>query len=300
MPAVREDTYSPRRQRRSAQLSLRGATHYVSLWGDENATPIVYLHGWGDTGSTFQFVVDALSQELPILALDWRGFGRSAHVGSSYWFPDYLADLDALLNVYTPEAPAILVGHSMGGNVAGLYAGIRPERVKAFVNVEGFGLPDGDADGAPLRYRRWIERLSDDSAYSTYATFSELAARIQHRNPRIPGTHARFVAREWAAKDARGVVRLRADPRHRLPNPVTYRRAEAAACWRRITADIVIVAGAHSAIAEDAAGWLDAAGLPADRAGRATRIVADAGHMVHFEAPERLAAVIEETFAACQ
>ena len=59
-----------------------------------------------------------------MLAPDWRGFGRSAAPGvDSYWFPDYVADLDALLDRISPDAPVDLVGHSMGGNVVMSYAG---------------------------------------------------------------------------------------------------------------------------------------------------------------------------------
>jgi pimeloyl-ACP methyl ester carboxylesterase len=100
------------------------------------------VHGWMDVGASYQFVVDALTTDRWVVAPDWRGFGLTPSGGAdSFWFPDYLADLDALLDLLSPDAPVDLVGHSMGGNVAMMYAGIRPERIRTLVNLEGFGLP---------------------------------------------------------------------------------------------------------------------------------------------------------------
>jgi pimeloyl-ACP methyl ester carboxylesterase len=131
-------------------LDIRRVRYSVTEWGDPDAPTFFYLHGWGDAGATFQFVVDALQNDWHVVAPDWRGFGRSVVECSSYWFPDYLADLHALLEVYSPAEPVRLVGHSMGANIGGLYAGTMPERVRAFVNVEGFGLTDSEPDATAL------------------------------------------------------------------------------------------------------------------------------------------------------
>lgn len=281
--------------RRPSRHVIRGVVYHVNEWGDPRDPLIVMLHGWGDCGATFQFVVDALEHDWFVVAPDWRGFGRSAEHGpgaAAYWFPDYLADLDALLAIYGTGAAVSLVGHSMGANVAGLYAGIMPERVAAFVNVEGFGLADSDPVLAPANYRRWIEAGRVLEPYSTYASYEAFAARIVKRNTAVPLDRALFIARQWGARDESGTVRLRADPAHKLPNAVLYRRREAQACWSRITARVLRVCGADSPLAGAAEVWPGPAGAAAVRDWR-TEVVAGAGHMVHFEQPERLAAVIE-------
>ena len=73
------------------------------------------LHGWMDVGASFQFLVDALVRDWFVIAPDWRGFGRSEWCPDGYWFFDYLADLEALLDHYSPGEPACVVGHSLGG-----------------------------------------------------------------------------------------------------------------------------------------------------------------------------------------
>ena len=90
--------YASRRAPHYSTLTLRGVSHGVTRWGDPEGAPVVLLHGWGDSGETFQFLVDAFDTDRSWIALDWRGFGRSEWTGPAYWFADYLADLDAFLN----------------------------------------------------------------------------------------------------------------------------------------------------------------------------------------------------------
>lgn len=271
--------------RRELRLPIRGVDYCISEWGEPESPRLVYLHGWGDTSTTFQFVVDELEQNWRIVAPDWRGFGDSRCSTTSYWFPDYLADLDQLLEHVSTDEPVVLIGHSMGANVAGLYAGTMPDRVRAFVNIEGFGLKDTAPDAAPTRYRMWIEQSRSEPAFGKYETFDDLARVVRERSPRMTRSQALYVAKCWAREGDGGQLRLRADPLHKLPNPVLYRRAEAEACWRNITAPVLLVRGRESRFRRQS--------FPA---GNVVEIE-DAGHMLHFEAPAALARAIEQFLA---
>src|SRR5262245_57716462 len=101
----------------SEYVDVRGLRYHVRRWGNPSAPKLFLLHGWMDVSASFQFVVDELRHDWDVIAPDWRGFGLSEWTHESYWFPDYIADLDALLTHYQPESPAYIVGHSMGGNV---------------------------------------------------------------------------------------------------------------------------------------------------------------------------------------
>ena len=284
-----KEIYQPRVRRAEREFVIRGANYCVYEWGDPGAPLLVYLHGWADTGSTFQFVVDALSEGWSVMAPDWRGFGRSTCGCTSYWFPDYLADLHELLGIFSADDPVRLVGHSMGGNVGALYAGTMPERVRAFVNIEGFGLPDSDPADAPGRYRAWIEAGNAAPRFSEYANLEALAYRIGKRHPAMSDSEALFVAGEWASQGTDGIARLRADPRHKLPSPILYRRAEALACCRAATAEVLFVEGSNSEFAQRYGH------APTSLFQDAKNVAIDgAGHMPHFEAPRALAGVIEE------
>ena len=126
--------YRPRRPARTFFVTARGLRQHLLEWGDPSLTrdgrpTLVMLHGWMDVAASFQFVVDAFAEERHVLALDWRGFGASdAPAADTYFFPEYLGDLDcAPRPLFAGARPIDLLGHSMGGNVAMLYAGMRPE-----------------------------------------------------------------------------------------------------------------------------------------------------------------------------
>ncbi len=118
--------YQTLRQPRHEILRVRGLDMHLTRWGPPPsvaAPPVFLLHGWLDSGETFQFMVDAFKKDRALVALDWRGFGRSEWPQEGYGFPDYIGDLDALMDELTPFAPACIVGHSMGGNIANLVCG---------------------------------------------------------------------------------------------------------------------------------------------------------------------------------
>lgn len=291
---VADEVYQPRLARRSVRHAVRGVDYHVSEWGDPAKPLLLMLHGFGDAGSTFQFLVDQLQNDWFVVAPDWRGFGESRLRAQSYWFPDYVADLEMLLSIYSPDQPVNLLGHSMGGNIAGLFAGIFPERVSKFINVEGFGLADRKPDDAPLNYRRWIETSRQGETYRSYESFDQLAKRILRQSPAMPMPMAIFVAQQWAEQDEGGRVTIKADPAHKLPNAVLYRRSEAEVCWSQVSAPVLFVLGADSKFRPGAVPWLatEAAVLPFSTAKLVT--VEGAGHMVQFEQPAALAALVED------
>ena len=269
---------------------------HLTRWGpepSESALPVFLLHGWLDSGETFQFMVDAMQRDRPLVALDWRGFGRSEWPQQGYWFPDYLGDLDAVLDRLSPSAPACLVGHSMGGNIACSYAGIRPQRVRCVVNLEGFGLPRTAPEQAPARMRKWLDQLKGTTERKDYASFEELAGIIRFRYPRFSVAQAAFVAAAWGKLDAGGRVLLAGDPRHHWVNPILYKREDAEACWRELRAPLLMLVGEAS----DHLAKLGADGTTAAFRAIFPHIeiarIAGAGHMLHIERPDLVAPLVE-------
>ena len=132
--------YTVRKPSTTERVAVRGLEYSVRRWGPADAPKVFLLHGWMDTSATFQFVVDALRHDWQLIAPDWRGYGETTWLHRPYWFPDYYADLEALLAHYAPEGPVRLVGHSMGANIAGIYAGLRPQRVARLAMLDFIGL----------------------------------------------------------------------------------------------------------------------------------------------------------------
>ena len=284
---------------RSEFLTIRGLRYHVRHWGRDDAPKIFMLHGWMDVSASFQFVVDALRREWHVIAPDWRGFGLSDRNGTdTYWFADYIGDLDMIVDYYAPGEQINLLGHSMGGNAACLYAGIRPSRIRKLINLEGFGLPATHPEQAPLRYARWLDELREKPRMRAYGSQQEVVARLKNNNPRLTDKRAAFLAGEWAHPNATGDWEILGDPVHKLSSPILYRLEEVLACWQAINAPVLWVEADDT----DVWRWMgskDAAREEGDRRIRFIRdvtkaTVRDAGHMLHHDQPESVAEIIEQ------
>ena len=282
---------------RSQFVDVRGLSCHVRTWGREGARKLFLLHGWMDVSASFQFLVDALSADWHVLAPDWRGFGLSETPQDGYWFPDYVGDLDALVDALAPTEPVVVAGHSLGANVAMLWAGVRSARVSHLVALDGFGVPAEGPQRAPAKLAKWLDALRDPPGFATYRDLAAVADRLQKNNPRLARDRAEFLALHWADTLPDGTARLRADPKHKLPFPTTTRMDDVYAVWRQITAPVLWIAAADSHIRR----WLAADGdADAELARRFSHIangqlvtIADAGHMLHHDQPEAVARLLE-------
>ncbi|MBC7699295.1 alpha/beta hydrolase [Aquabacterium sp.] len=295
--------YLPLFQARSHFINARGLRHHALVWGDlAQATAeqplLVLAHGWMDVGASFQFMVDALRQlpgwgTRPIAAIDWRGFGEtSSPAGDSYFFADYLGDLDAILDDLSPSGlPVDLLGHSMGGNVVMLYAAVRPERIRRLINLEGFGMPATQADEAPGRYIKWLDEIKAPACLKDYDTVEGVAKRLQSTNPRLRPDFALWLARQWAREEGGRWV-INADPAHKRSQPFLYRVEEVQAFLKRITMPVLFVEAAQTVYFMLFSGkftreeFLERVKLvPNFR----LETILEAGHMVHHDQPAELA-----------
>jgi pimeloyl-ACP methyl ester carboxylesterase len=287
---------------RSEFIDVRGLRYHVLHWGPDDAPKLFMMHGWMDVAASFQFVVDALKGNWHVIAPDWRGFGLTERPqADTYWFPDYVGDLDAIVDHYAPGEAINLLGHSMGGNVVSLYAGVRPERVRRLINLEGFGMPVTKPEQSPKRYLKWLDELKEPATLRTYPSEQAVAERLQKTNPRLSDARAAFLAKHWSAQVGEGQWEIQGDPAHKKSTPLLYQVEEVLACWRAITAPVLWVE------AEDTNMWQwmgpkEQARAEVDRRlGNLKQVTArmmpDAGHMLHHDQPQLLAEMIEAFLA---
>lgn len=271
-------------------IHVRGLRYHVRRWGDAAAPKVFLLHGFLDVSATWQPFAEVLLPRFQVLAPDLRGFGLTEWPQDGYWFQDYVGDVEAILDHYAPQEPVLLVGHSMGAQVASLFAGLRPQRVKKLACLDGLFLPDMEPALAPKRFRRWLDELKDLPQQKTYASFDELASRIRKQHPDLPEERAGFVARCWGREDG-GRVALCADPKHRLSGPGLYRNEESMAIWREITAPTLFVDAGLSQFRKAIPPEETARRRAAFRDHRAV-VVERGTHMLHFSAPAETARAV--------
>jgi pimeloyl-ACP methyl ester carboxylesterase len=275
-------------------IAIRGLRYHVRHWGPADAPPVFLLHGWMDSSATFQFVVDALRREWHLIAPDWRGYGASQWLGRPYWFPDYYADLEALLQHYSPDAPAQIVGHSMGANIAATFAALRPQRVARLAMLDFLGLKPDPAIDAPTQLGKWLDEIGHEPRLRAYPDHAALARRLRFANPRLSAERAEFLAQAVSRVNADGAVEMACDPWHKVASPTLYRIEDAMAAWRRITAPVLML------IAEK--------GFVNMRFGKEPEVlqqrlacfadlrvetVLDAGHNLQHDQPEAVAGLLE-------
>lgn len=267
---------------RATQYVLQGRPHAALEWGERGGIPTVLLHGYLDHAGAWSRVAPGLSGWL--VAYDHRGHGLSPHCGAgeSYHFPDYLADLDALL---AELGPAKLVGHSMGGTIASMYAGVRPEKVVALVTVDGLGLFDSSTQSAE-RMTQFLDEVARPPVNKVFPSIEAAAARLRHSNPRIDEAWARELAAR-ILRPVEGGYTWTWDARHRIRGPIPYRHDNHAQFLRRIRCPVLAVHPEHSPFAA-----ADVAHLESLVPGIRRVTVPGATHMVHLDAPAQLAAAI--------
>jgi pimeloyl-ACP methyl ester carboxylesterase len=290
VPAAAE-IYVPRRTARRTEVVGREGRIALTHWGPAHDSPIVLLHGWMDCAAAWQLLVDWLPEDWPLVAIDWPGYGHSAWHERHYWFPEHLAELDWLLDEVSPRHAARLIAHSMGGGVASMYAGIRPERVAWIVNMEGFGMPALKPGDLPALAAGWLDALRAPPQARRYDSLDALVATVRRANPRLTPAAARYLATVWTRETERG-LEMRADPRQQLRAPIRYARAEVEAFWARVRAPLLLLHGADSDHLQRALGEAPLARLAQLFADLRAEAIPDAGHLLPYEQPQRVAEAI--------
>ena len=299
--------YQVKKLSHSEFVPIRNLQYHVQVWGEPSAdkTPLVMVHGWMDVAASYQFVVDAFARDHYIIAPDWRGYGKTPSGGvDNFWFPDYMADLDFLLDHYSPGRPVDLVGHSLGGNVVMLYAGVRPERIRRLVNLEGFGLPATTPDMAPARYAKWMDELKKlhrgELDMRAYDSIDGVARRLMKTNPRLGQDKADWLAQQWASQDEQGKWSIQGQPAHKVISAHLYQQEEVLALYRRLSMPVLAVEASDNSLD---LWWKGKFTLEQyhERIRSVPNVeialVNDAGHMMHHDQPDVLAAMIERFIA---
>lgn len=115
-------------------LERSGTRIHYWLCGPASGPLVVLTHGAGLDHRMFEPQVEALSRDYRVLSWDMPGHGRSKPVGTGLSVPRMAADLEALIDEVGAER-VVLVGQSMGGDVAQELVFRRPARISALILI---------------------------------------------------------------------------------------------------------------------------------------------------------------------
>lgn len=275
-------------------MTANGLSHHVLEWAakeHENGPTVVLVHGFMDAARTWSWVAENLSaQGLRVLAPDMRGFGEGPRVppGAYYHFADYVLDLTELLETLAPNEPVMLVGHSMGGAIATLYAASQPERVRRLVNLEGLGPPDNDFATGALRLGRWLSDMrAAKGRQEQPLARDEALRRLKLNHAYVSPDVLEKLVDALARSLPDGRVMWRFDSLHRTTSPTPFFAQLFAEYAKKVECPTLFVSGG-------AKGY-----HPPDEAERLTafrtierRELPEAGHMMHWTQPADLAKLI--------
>ncbi len=284
---------------KTQKLTVRGLEFHIQEWGDSNLPKLFMLHGWMDCGATYKYVVPQLEKHFHIIAPDLRGFGETEHDPNGYWFPDYLADLEVILNHYAPTGQVDLVGHSMGGNIALMYAGIRAERVGRVLSLEGLGLPPSEPSEAVGKYQQWMQQVLSDEPSKVYPSADILKHSIYKINPSLPDHIIEDLAELWGKPFGDdGAVMLKHDHKHRNVNPIRYNFDDAIEIWKGVQAKTGLVMASESKLYSHFSkiGRIEEARTALGVNDDNYYLVENSNHMLHLEQPEDTAKLILDFF----
>jgi pimeloyl-ACP methyl ester carboxylesterase len=273
-------------------LDVRGLLIHYLEWGEPAGDPIVLVHGFLDLAYSWKSFVDCFQERyrrpLWMIAPDCRGHGDSGWVGAGgyYHFPDYVLDLDCVIRALGASR-VTLIGHSMGGTIAFLYAGAFPQRVNKLALIEGVGPPGMNFSDAPLRMTAWISEVHQRGRnhFREYTSVQAGASQLRQTNPRLTETAALDLARAGMKQSASGKWLWKFDPLHRTAAPQPFYTAQAVEFLRRIQCPVLIVDGAQSHQRQR----LDKQQRYDAIARHKHIVVENAGHMVHQDNPQKLA-----------
>jgi pimeloyl-ACP methyl ester carboxylesterase len=277
---------------------VNGLRLYVHRFRDESTAPsgltIVLLHGFMDSGATWDMVAPVLARAgHDVVAPDLRGFGLSDSVGAGgyYHFPDYVADLAALVDALAPRRLAV-VGHSMGGTVAGLYAGAHADKLERLALLEGTGPMATEPSIAVDRMQAWLRTLREvPRVPKTLVSLQEAIERLALHHPRVPRDVIESRAKLLTRADDQGRLLWAYDPLHRTTAPTPFHAEAFEEFLRRIDCPTLVVSGGPT-------GW-----HPPDEAKRIACLrhpvhfeLPNAGHMMHWTEPVALAQQLVQFF----
>jgi len=276
-------------------FSQRLRLHYVE-WGSRDNPTIVLVHGIHDHCRTWDDMVERFrdyAEDYHIVAPDLRGHGDSEWVkGSGYQYLDYVYDLYQLID-QNDFGPVVLVGHSLGGAIVALFAGVYPEMVSKLIVIEGIGLwsLSKPPQTAVEKIREWSEatRALAGRTPKRYENLEQAYQRMQHANPQLSKEKAFHLTLHGAIQQEDGRFSWKYDNYTYNFSAMGLSTDETISLWQNISCPVLLIN------ASDGLEWRTGQNGTLEHFTNVQLLdVGDAGHWTYHDQPVVVSTMMQE------
>ncbi|XP_060916911.1 serine hydrolase-like protein isoform X1 [Labrus mixtus] len=277
------------------------------VWGPDHGRPVLCLHGWADNCGTFNTLIPFLPKEYRYVAVDLAGHGQSSHrpPGVFYAFPSYVMDVRRVVDALQWSKFSI-IGHSMGGNIAGMFSALYPEMVDSIVLLDSYGFLPSDQKEIPEVMRKGMdemlqyEKKTGEDKRRVY-TYEKAAERLLAANPNL-SEQSVHVLLERGLVQVEGGVMFSRDFRINLKNIARISLEQSVELHSKIQASVLVIlaeAGFDKLYlkAKDQKTAMSAL-LQAYRDRNHTVVKIPGDHHVHLNNPEAVAPLVTDFLQA--
>lgn len=237
------------------RVTLSSGELSIQEWGDQSKPSMMCLHGWLDNGASFHRLAPLLSKYFHLLVIDLPGHGLSQPLadGAHYYIWQNIETLYELLAVKQIESIHLL-GHSMGGVVASLFAGTFTDKVQSLILLDSLGPMTSQAADAPKQLTKAI--LDSQRTSSPLRVFPAITEALQARKKSSPGMsdEALLPIVERNLKQSEQGFSWRTDARLRHASKVRLTEEQVMAFLEGISAPVLVILAEQGIVPK---AWVD-------------------------------------------
>ncbi|XP_029297246.1 LOW QUALITY PROTEIN: serine hydrolase-like protein [Cottoperca gobio] len=271
------------------------------VWGPDYGRPVLCLHGWADNCGAFNTLIPLLPKECRYVAVDLAGHGLSSHrpPGDFYSLSEYVMDVRRVADALQLRNFSI-IGHSMGGDIAGMFSALYPEMVDALVLLDGFGVLPTNSKEISKIVRQGMDAIlqfekKPEEKKRVY-TYGKAVERLLAANPSLSEQSVHILLERGLVQVEGGFVFSR-DLRVNFKNIMRISLEQSLEMQSRIQASVLVVLsekGFNRIFSEPAQGEFASTLLQGLKNRHHTVVTVPGGHHVHLNKPEVVAPFVSD------
>lgn len=226
--------------------------HYLD-WGNPGAPVLILQHGGFDHAHSMDWIARELAADWHVIAPDLRGHGDSAwSIDAAYNMAAYILDFVNLIEALGQDRVTICA-HSLGAMITTRFAGLYPEKVEKFINIEGLSVPPVAARLLTItpfaaRMREWVaeHRAAPSRRPRHYASEEQARLRMREKNSHLNEEQVAHLTHHALRRNEDGTYGWKFDPRLNIFPMVDFQQEEIESLWQAVACPVLFIHGNES------------------------------------------------------